>query len=201
MKLDVIGKRFHRLLIFEPAGRSANKSLLVRCRCDCGTVRVVRLCSLVRSEIKSCGCWRRAFAAAQKAGRTHGLSHSGTYGSWVAMKCRCTNSKHVAYKHYGGRGIAVCARWFESFENFLADMGDRPLGFTLDRINPDGDYEPGNCRWVLPKIQGNNRRSNRLLNHHGISLTLSEWADLTGLKKTTLRERLRRGWSLERALQ
>jgi len=80
-------------------------------------------------------------------------------------------------------------------------MGDRPFGFTLDRINPDRDYEPGNCRWALPKIQGNNRRSNRRLNHNGITLTLAEWADITGLKKTTIRERLRRGWSVERALQ
>ena len=201
MRREIMGRRFHRLLVLDYAGRSANKSILVRCRCDCGTVKVVRLCALERSEIKSCGCFRREFSASQKTGLTHGCSQSSTYGSWAAMKCRCTNANHVAYKHYGGRGISVCPRWLDSFENFLADLGERPVGFTLDRINPDGNYEPGNCRWVVPEIQGNNRRSNHLLTCDGVSLTLSEWSDVTGIKSTTLRERIRRGWSVERALQ
>ena len=201
MNGSVIGRRFHRLLVLDYAGRSANKSILVRCRCDCGVVKVVRLCALQRSEIKSCGCFRREFSASQKTGLTHGMSHSGTYGSWAAMKYRCGNANHVAYKEYGGRGISVCARWLESFENFLEDLGDRPVGFTLDRINADGNYEPGNCRWAPPKIQGNNRRSNRMLRCNGMLLTLSEWSEVTGIKRTTIRERLRRGWNLERALQ
>jgi hypothetical protein len=201
MKAEIIGRKFHRLLVLESAGRSANKSILVRCRCDCGAVKVVRLCALLRSEIKSCGCLRRELSASQKSTLTHGCSHSPTYASWAAMKFRCTNPNHVAYKHYGGRGISVCPSWSNSFANFLADLGERPVGFTLDRINPDGNYEPGNCRWVSPKIQGNNRRSNRMLRSQGLMLTVAEWSEVTGIKMTTIRERLKRGWSVERALQ
>lgn len=201
MKPEMIGRRFHRMLIVEYAGSSANKSVLVRCRCDCGTLKVVRLCSLERSEIKSCGCFRRECSASQKVGLKHGWARSRTYESWSAMKHRCTNVNHAAYKHYGGRGITVCPQWRESFESFLGDLGERPVGFSLDRIDPNGNYEPGNCRWASPRIQGNNRRSNRWLNCNGITLTLSEWAEVTGLRVTTIRERLRRGWSVARALQ
>ena len=111
MKSEIIGKKFNRMLIVEYAGRSANNSILVRCQCDCGNYKVVRLCSLMRSEIKSCGCFRREFSASQKAGLRHGQSYSTTYASWAAMKFRCTNPNHMAYKHYGGRGISVCPRW------------------------------------------------------------------------------------------
>ena len=201
MKPEIVGKKFHRMLVVAFAGRAPNKSILVRCQCDCGNFKVVRLCALLRSEIKSCGCYRRELSASQRATLKHGRSHSPTYNSWAAMKFRCLNEHHVAYKSYGGRGITICQRWHDSFENFLEDMGERPLGYSLDRIDPDGNYEPGNCRWATARIQGNNRRSNRFLNSDGITLTLSEWADVTALKKSTIRERLKRGWSLEQALQ
>ena len=201
MKPEIIGRKFHRMLIVEFAGRAANKSILVRCQCDCGNFKVVRLCALARSEIKSCGCYRREFSAAQKTTLKHGRSHSPTYKSWTAMKVRCLNVNHVAYEAYGGRGINICQRWHDSFENFLEDMGERPIGYSLDRIDPDGNYEPGNCRWATARIQGNNRRSTRFLDCNGMILTVSEWAEVTALKKGTIRERLKRGWSVEKALQ
>jgi hypothetical protein len=116
------------------------------------------------------------------------------------MRTRCTNPNVPNYKDYGGRGIAVCERW-RSFEAFLADMGPRPgLGYSIERINNDGDYEPGNCRWADRAQQSNNRRNNRLLTWNGETKTLAEWSRTTGLDYAALLARLNRGWSVERAL-
>ena len=115
------------------------------------------------------------------------------------MKRRCINSKRQYYKYYGGRGIAVCDRWL-SFEKFIQDMGERPYGFTLDRINNDGNYEPGNCRWATSKEQSINKKNNRFYNLGGLVLTLSQWAEQRNILTSTLRERLLRGWSIQDAL-
>jgi hypothetical protein len=121
--------------------------------------------------------------------RTHGLSKTPTYKSWMSMRERCTRPTIAGYHLYGGRGIKVCARWL-SFENFVADMGIRPDGKTLDRISSDGDYEPGNCRWATVKEQARNTRSNVRLQYMGESRTVSEIAAMSGIKDTTLRKRL-----------
>jgi hypothetical protein len=112
---------------------------------------------------------------------------------------RCTNPNNPRYARYGGRGIAVCERW-RSFESFLQDMGPRPEGKTLDRVNVDGDYEPGNCRWATPAEQNRNMKRNRVLEWNGRSLCVCDWAKQLGISPITLRSRLRLGWTVEQAL-
>jgi len=150
-RLELTGKRFGRLAVINPAPSS-----------DCGSVKVVATQRLRFGETRSCGCLERDNRSAiGRANKRHGHStrehKSPEYYSWTAMlaRCRDPNAKH--FDRYGGRGIAVCKRWLK-FENFLADMGKRPKGKTLDRFpNPDGNYKKRNCRWATPKEQRNNR--------------------------------------------
>lgn len=117
------------------------------------------------------------------------------------MVKRCTNPKQQSYRYYGGKGVTVCDRWLAGFENFLADMGERPDGMTLDRYpNASGNYEPGNCRWATPRMQQSNTSANVLLEFNGETKHISEWARSLGTHRETLVGRLRRGWSVERAL-
>ena len=133
----------------------------------------------------------------------HGHSRKGrvspTYQSWLAMWKRCTYPKHPAYSRYGGRGITVCERW-RSFDVFLADMGARPDGTTLERIGNDADYGPDNCRWATDREQANNTTSVRLVTFRGESLSVSAWSRRTGLGITTIKNRLDSGWTHEDAL-
>lgn len=130
----------------------------------------------------------------------HGQSYTKTYVSWRQMWMRCSNPNVKQYQWYGARGIKVCDRW-KDFKNFYADMGNRPEGLTLDRIDNDGDYEPSNCRWATQQEQQRNRRDNVWLTLNGQTLTLTEWGRQLGISKVTLCARLTRyGWSVERAL-
>ena len=115
------------------------------------------------------------------------------------MKKRCLNPRHANFKDYGGRGITICERWM-IFENFLADMGERPDGMSLDRIDNNIGYLPENCRWTTVLEQNNNRRGNTILRFGGRALTISQWSVETGIKDCTISERLRHGWSVERTL-
>jgi hypothetical protein len=142
------------------------------CLCDCGEVRAVPAGYLTRRSTTSCGCARREHAAAMGvATRTHGATtwHDGKkqatpeYTSWEGMKARCTNPNRQNFADYGGRGITVCDRWLHSFENFLADLGPRPAGKTLDRINNDLGYWPGNCKWSTRSEQQRNQRPRKLV--------------------------------------
>jgi hypothetical protein len=130
----------------------------------------------------------------------HGYRHTPTYQTWIDMRRRCVNPRHRFYPNYGGRGIAVCHEWATSFEAFLRDMGEKPAGKSLDRIDNDGNYEPGNCRWATQAEQSRNRSQSIRLTLDGQTKVLKDWARDIGMHASTLRERLVRGWSAERAL-
>lgn len=122
-----------------------------------------------------------------------------TRASWLAMKYRCTSPKYINWKDYGGRGITFCERW-KSFDNFMADMGARPAGFSLERVNCDGNYEPSNCKWIPRENQPKNRRTNRTITYNGKTQCICEWAREIGINHFTLQARFSHGWTAERAL-
>lgn len=133
-------------------------------------------------------------------GHAAGTHTSPTYRSWKDMKARCIRVTHKDYPHYGGRGITFCERW-RVFDNFLADMGERPEGMTLERNDNDGPYSASNCRWATRAEQCRNQRSNLLLTHEGRTMCVADWAAHLGIHRQTLRDRIQRyGWSTERAL-
>lgn len=132
--------------------------------------------------------------------RTHGLSNSKTFNSWRGMIERCTSPANKKFHHYGGRGITVCDRW-RTFQNFLDDMGERPAGMELDRIDSHGDYCPANCRWISHKANTNNRTNNRVYTHNGQTKTLSQWGESSGLGVGRLYQRVHTmKWPFEKAI-
>lgn len=189
------GLRFHRLTTVRTVWHL--KKTLWECLCDCGETTIVAPAALNAGASYSCGCMRPELT--RKRHTTHGKSKSREFNSWRGMVDRCTNKNNTSYPHYGGRGIEVCDRW-RSFSNFYTDMGDRPDGMSLDRINVDGNYEPRNCRWATKQVQATNQRTNVLITKDGVTKPVSVWAKELSIKPITIYERLRRGWSQERAL-
>ena len=159
--LDLTNKRFGRLFVVVRDGTKRGEATW-RCWCDCGADVVVKGYGLRNGLTQSCGCLHREVSSNiyKSLNLSHGMTNSREHNSWRQMKSRCGDSNHHAWKHYGGRGIQVCKRW-ESFENFFVDMGERPVGTSLDRIDTNGNYEPGNCRWADAKTQGANRRGTK----------------------------------------
>lgn len=160
---DLTNKRFGRLFVVGlDRITGAEKRVYWTCWCDCCAEKAIRSDGLMSGAVQSCGCLRkeRAAAATKLACLKHGMCNTGTYRSWSQMKVRCQAPANHKFKDYGGRGIKVCDRW-QSFENFLADMGVRPDGTSIDRIDVNGNYEPGNCRWADAKTQRANRRDSK----------------------------------------
>lgn len=194
--MDLTGARFGRLTVIREAQRTEQPRIRRRweCLCDCGNIVVVGHGDLRRvgeKATRSCGCLR------SRRGTDHPLSkHNGSdtrlYEIWSGMRKRCRNPRYKSYKNYGGRGIFVCERWDVSFAAFRDDMGDPPVGMTLDRINNDGPYSPENCRWATKKQQANNTRTNRRISFQGETLHLNEWATRLNMAPSTLCMRLKR---------
>lgn len=197
--LDSIkGRRFGGLVALEfmPGG----KHPVWRCICDCGIETSATITNLLRGHRTSCGCMAASRLA--DATRTHGLSRSKVYATWCGMKARCSDPNSTDFKNYGARGIRVCERWAESFDDFLTDMGHPPSrNHSIDRIDNAGGYEPGNCRWAIKRVQANNTRANVILHYKGRSQTLAEWARELGLPYIGLRHRIGRGWEVHDAFE
>lgn len=202
--VDLVGKRFGRWLVKTRAPR-ATRGTYWQCLCDCGETRVVFGPDLKRGKSQSCGCLA---AELNLAPRVHGECRGGQktpeYTSWQCMIDRCSNPNAVSYARYGGRGITVCKLWRESYSAFLEHVGRKPSPeHTLERIENHKGYEPGNVRWATPLEQAQNTRQKEKavrLTHLNQTLLLTEWAKEFGIDQSTLRRRLRTGWSMERAL-
>lgn len=168
------------------------------CRCDCGPRKSVLELCLLRGSSTSCGCYQKERLGNQQ--RTHGMSRTPTFKTWMCMTRRCHQPTHHQYHHYGAQGITVCRRWRTSFANFFADMVVRPEGTTLDRIDGRKGYSKGNCRWATPLQQSNNARTNIRIRYKGKTKTLSEWATIAGVNYYTFWSRLQYGWSMEKSM-
>ncbi len=190
--LNLEGQRFGKLIVLKPDGRDSSGHYLWLCVCDCGNTKTISGDSLRRGYTTSCGC----------INYKHGDSDSKLYKVWRDMRRRCYNPSRNDYGRYGDRGISVCDRWhdFAVFKNDVTSMSHaKEPGYTLDRIDNDGDYTPDNVRWATYIAQANNRRSNVLVTYDGETHTISEWSKKLGINYYKLRARLKMGWSVERA--
>jgi hypothetical protein len=186
---NIIGKKFNLLtIICEAPKHPGNSNRRVSALCDCGNAGTFVRSEVIHGKTKSCGCLH---AGPVTHGHTKRKKMSPEYYSWASMRSRCTNKNLAAYPQYGGRGIKIAPQW-ASFECFLSDMGARPEGTSLERINHDGNYEPSNCRWASRTDQSNNRRSNALYEHDGTVRTLAQWAQHSGIAYNTLHARVTR---------
>lgn len=201
-RIDLTGQRFHRLVVESRAENASNgaRRWNVVCSCPAKTRKSVHASSLTSGNTRSCGCLRSEVT--RDRSRTHGEGgKSPEYRAWQAMKNRCTNPVGENFADYGGRGITVFGGWQISYEAFLAAVGRRPSSrHSLDRIDNEKGYEPGNVRWATAIEQANNKRSNRLVSWNGRTQTIPSWSRETGIPEWAIRYRLDHGWSVVRAL-
>lgn len=202
--VDMMGLQFGRLTVVARAENSKAGGAQWLCRCECGVEKVQTRKNLIKGRVLSCGCLRKE--TSREVGlrrRVHGHAVADTpeYRAWRSAINRCRNPKTANYHLYGGRGISVAPEWEQNFALFYEHVGPRPSPrHSLDRIDPDGDYAPGNVRWADWHTQGNNRRNNHVVNIDGVDMTLAEAIRLKGQKSSRVRQRLAVGWTVERAL-
>lgn len=216
--IDLVGQRFTRLVVLEKATREGDSRAYWRCKCDCGGIAVTSGRNLRQKVTRSCGClgteWSRSLGAnesfiakraikAMKHGNKRRSGMSPEYRTWLGMKRRCNDPNHKDYPTWGGRGIIVCSEWDASFETFLADMGPRPNERPqIDRIDPDGNYCPENCRWVSPSVQTSEHRRNLIavsvggIDFHSISAACRHF----GVGRSLATYRIGKGIPLDQAV-
>lgn len=202
-RLQLAGQTFGRLYVIEYVGVTAvQRHSLWRCLCSCGddeNIVIVQGRNLVNGGTKSCGCLSKEVTSTRST--THGKSRTTEYRIWSGIKDRCLNPNSRDFPGWGGRGIKMCQQWQESFETFLDDVGGRPgKEFSLDRVDNEKGYEPGNVRWATMTEQHRNRRGNILLTFGGVTLPLPTMAEQYGMTRDSLQHRLDQGWSVERSL-
>ena len=200
---DLTGRKFNRLTVIKRAENNRFGQTQWLCECICGNKCVIYGYDIKCGKTRSCGCLQKEQASYSNT--THGLSNTSLYNIWLNMKGRCCNLKNKRYQDYGGRGIEVCQHWRNSYEAFEEDVSKLPhygeKGYTLDRIDNNGSYEPGNVRWATAKEQQNNTRRNHYLTYKGKTQTIAQWAEELGINRYTLYNRiLTYNWSIEKAL-
>lgn len=202
----VIGKPYGYLTPVSISDVRISNRLSFVCECLCGKTCCVRSCDLVSGNTQSCGCYRKETLALRryKHGETAGdrrYSRTVEYSCWATMINRCTNSLDENYSNYGGRGIKVCDLWREDFSNFFEDMGRKPSKeYSIDRIDNNGNYEPGNCRWATRKEQNRNTRQNRFFEINGVVKCLSEWVECYDIPYSRVQGRLNMDWGIVESL-
>ncbi len=193
-----VGKKFGKLLVLQDGGRAYDvKQQMWLCRCECGVEKPVSEASLREKKSRSCGC------AVRKGRREAGYKHP-LYRLWRRTTYKCHHPEAIGYAYYGGRGITVCDEWresFDAFKDYIESLGLRPPNYSLDRIDVNKGYEPGNVRWANSTTQARNRTSNTLLELNGEIHPIEEWGDRLGISSNTISHRLNKsGWSIHKAL-
>ena len=193
--IDLTGQRFGRWVVLEKAPRRPKvPGSFWLCKCDCGTIKEVHSRRLRDGSSTSCGCWRREWAS--EANSIHHMVNTRLYRIWFHMRQRCANVNAINYKSYGGRGITVCDEW-QSFLPFYewAIKSGYDDSLTIDRIDNDKGYSPSNCRWVDAITQANNKRNNHYITVGDKTESISSWARITGIERSTITKRIESGWS------
>ena len=189
--IDLTGMKFGRLTVIERAENSKNRGARWLCQCDCGKKVIVRSSDLRNGQTVSCGCWNR------ERSTKHGMAHTKIYEVWKTIKARCFNPNNHKYPNYGGRGITMFAKWISDFQSFYDYVSTLPHfgeeGYSLDRINNNGNYEPDNLRWADRKTQARNKCDTIYVKYKDRLVTLGEASEITGIPYITLWERLKRG--------
>lgn len=197
-EIDITNQRFGKLIALSCIGRAGSAyHKQWSCICDCGKPVNVYAHNLRRGITSSCGCLQQERTS--NANAKHRLCATKEYKTWQGLRGRCNNKNSLDYPDYGGRGIKVCERW-DDFNNFLSDMGNAPKGFSIDRIDVNGNYEPSNCRWADAKTQARNKTNSRFISVDGIVKTMAEWAEISGTSRNNIHKRIMRGWSNEQAV-
>lgn len=202
---NLLGDKFGNLTVVTHAGKDKSGAKLWLCQCDCGNMATVRTDHLISGHTQSCGCLWKRIRDNQISDRNPNYKHGGKgtklYWVWCSMRARCNRKTDKRYDHYGGRGIEVCSEWddFSVFREWAYSTGYRE-GLSIERRDNDGDYCPGNCIWATPKIQANNQSTTTFIKIGDVEKPLHVWAEFIGIHPEALRNRLYRGWPVERAL-
>lgn len=201
--IDMTGERYGRLTVIRLDGRDKRGLCMWLCECDCGNTKVLNGSEIRRGNVRSCGCLNRELA--RERFTKHGYSRTKIYSEWKKMIQRCKGNNAYNCRNYTQRGIKVCDLWTNDFQAFLDYVSQLPHydepGYSLDRIDNNGNYEPGNVRWANDTEQANNRTNNVYITYEGETRSMSEWARILGMSYDKLTWRIRSGWSIEKAFQ